>query len=262
MLETVKPYVDVELKCLNCGEENIYRVDQIIMSTSGKIPPYIAKDVTCVNCNRTPNFQITADGMKKIAAEQFRLEILSGKDKARREEAFKKSPFRFMTTTIGGKKTGIPEGIKFYLTNIRKNPRDIENYIGLGNIYDEIDQPSKAETCYKKAIQIDPTYIEPYFSLACIARRKTKYESAYIWLEKGTQYMRNARYSSRMGTSRNNFAKAYRSLLNEMAVHANRKAPQLQANAFIKKIGRNDPCICGSGKKYKKCCLRESEKVP
>ncbi len=21
-----------------------------------------------------------------------------------------------------------------------------------------------------------------------------------------------------------------------------------------KKIGRNDPCICGSGKKYKKCC--------
>lgn len=23
-----------------------------------------------------------------------------------------------------------------------------------------------------------------------------------------------------------------------------------------KKIGRNDPCPCGSGKKYKKCCLR------
>ena len=23
------------------------------------------------------------------------------------------------------------------------------------------------------------------------------------------------------------------------------------------KLGRNDPCPCGSGKKYKKCCLRE-----
>ncbi|MCY7731099.1 SEC-C domain-containing protein [Aerococcus urinaeequi] len=22
-----------------------------------------------------------------------------------------------------------------------------------------------------------------------------------------------------------------------------------------RKIGRNDPCPCGSGKKYKKCCL-------
>ena len=24
------------------------------------------------------------------------------------------------------------------------------------------------------------------------------------------------------------------------------------------KIGRNDPCICGSGKKYKKCCLKKT----
>lgn len=23
------------------------------------------------------------------------------------------------------------------------------------------------------------------------------------------------------------------------------------------KVGRNDPCICGSGKKYKKCCLNK-----
>lgn len=28
------------------------------------------------------------------------------------------------------------------------------------------------------------------------------------------------------------------------------------------KIGRNDNCICGSGKKYKKCCMRENERIP
>jgi len=26
-----------------------------------------------------------------------------------------------------------------------------------------------------------------------------------------------------------------------------------------KKPGRNDPCPCGSGKKYKKCCLGNDE---
>jgi tetratricopeptide (TPR) repeat protein len=26
--------------------------------------------------------------------------------------------------------------------------------------------------------------------------------------------------------------------------------------AFMAKIGRNDPCPCGSGKKYKRCCLK------
>lgn len=28
-----------------------------------------------------------------------------------------------------------------------------------------------------------------------------------------------------------------------------------------KKVGRNDPCPCGSGKKYKNCCLAK-EKTP
>ena len=27
----------------------------------------------------------------------------------------------------------------------------------------------------------------------------------------------------------------------------------------VKKVGRNDPCPCGSGKKYKKCCGRDAE---
>lgn len=27
-----------------------------------------------------------------------------------------------------------------------------------------------------------------------------------------------------------------------------------------KRPGRNDPCHCGSGKKYKKCCLAKDEK--
>lgn len=31
--------------------------------------------------------------------------------------------------------------------------------------------------------------------------------------------------------------------------------PNKSLNHAVKKIGRNDPCPCGSGKKYKKCCL-------
>lgn len=27
------------------------------------------------------------------------------------------------------------------------------------------------------------------------------------------------------------------------------------------KIGRNDPCPCGSGRKYKKCCMNKKEEV-
>jgi hypothetical protein len=34
------------------------------------------------------------------------------------------------------------------------------------------------------------------------------------------------------------------------------KAKSIDQTKKIKKIGRNDPCPCGSGKKYKKCCLQ------
>ncbi|MCB9338662.1 MAG: SEC-C domain-containing protein [Lewinellaceae bacterium] len=26
---------------------------------------------------------------------------------------------------------------------------------------------------------------------------------------------------------------------------------------MVSKVGRNDPCPCGSGKKYKKCCMNK-----
>lgn len=29
---------------------------------------------------------------------------------------------------------------------------------------------------------------------------------------------------------------------------------------MIEKVGRNDPCPCGSGKKYKNCCLQKDQK--
>ena len=38
------------------------------------------------------------------------------------------------------------------------------------------------------------------------------------------------------------------------------KMPQWEAKQKLKEIGRNDPCWCGSGKKYKYCHMREDQK--
>lgn len=37
---------------------------------------------------------------------------------------------------------------------------------------------------------------------------------------------------------------------------ASKKMTYIDINASKPKVGRNDPCPCGSGKKYKKCCLQ------
>ena len=41
----------------------------------------------------------------------------------------------------------------------------------------------------------------------------------------------------------------------DAADRANDKKPEPIRNRG-EKVGRNDPCPCGSGKKYKQCCLR------
>ena len=38
-------------------------------------------------------------------------------------------------------------------------------------------------------------------------------------------------------------------------IAAEKRRPKVKTAA--EKVGRNDPCPCGSGKKYKKCCGRE-----
>jgi uncharacterized protein len=38
------------------------------------------------------------------------------------------------------------------------------------------------------------------------------------------------------------------------AIRASRRAEPAAAAATVAKVGRNDPCPCGSGKKFKKCC--------
>lgn len=37
--------------------------------------------------------------------------------------------------------------------------------------------------------------------------------------------------------------------------------PEAEFLQRLKDTGRNDPCLCGSGKKYKKCHLREDEEA-
>lgn len=53
----------------------------------------------------------------------------------------------------------------------------------------------------------------------------------------------------------------------ERVTHLNNHTRIRENNGFtpyelreIKNIGRNDPCYCGSGKKYKKCCLKKDQR--
>lgn len=67
-------------------------------------------------------------------------------------------------------------------------------------------------------------------------------------------YLEDLQRQGRLGTGQT--LGRYVGALKEAFVAADRLRPQTFTRPGDK-IGRNDPCPCGSGKKFKKCCQRE-----
>lgn len=253
VLDTVKPYIDLELECENCGDQNIYRVKEILVSSKEGIKPFVFDELTCINCKKISAFSLTSKGYISLTAETIRLCILKGDDEL--IAARKISPIKQVTIGCQGKEMGIEDGIQNYINDIDKNPLKVDNYIGLGNIYRHTKKFTMAEEYYKKALELDPIYIEPYYSLAVIAKKQKDYQSAFRWLEKGKKCIRFAKYREDFDMGNAEFSVSYTAFFNELIRELDLKKPFLHPRVFTAKIGRNEPCPCGSGKKYKKCCL-------
>jgi len=85
--------------------------------------------------------------------------------------------------------------------------------------------------------------------VARLALDKERLASVPSWCAELLRYLEE---SGRLGGGRalGSFARALRGAFLEAAGHGE---PIVRPGS---RIGRNDPCPCGSGKKYKKCCLR------
>jgi len=270
-----KPCIEAELKCRNCGDISQYRVYRVFMGKKGK--PHIAQEIECINCNTLADFEFTDKGMAAVTAETMRMMLAGDTDsKEELQEAYEKSPIQYGSTMAMGKVMDIDEAIEKYQKAIEKNPKDAEKYIGLGNIYYFMDLFTKAADLYQRAAEANPLYIQSHYSLAQIAEKKLDAHAALEWLEKGLPFLEKSKYyKGSGGVEREDLLDAYceyyNTLLDEIGSDKPKISPPggfsyreeyepVQPVRREKKVGRNDPCPCGSGKKYKKCCLIKEKK--
>ncbi|MEE9164771.1 MAG: hypothetical protein V3U15_00755, partial [Nitrospinota bacterium] len=170
MPDRVRSYLDLTLKCKSCADQCVYRVKEIIVSHIKNSKPFILDEIKCVNCNKVSEFEMTPQGYGTLAEEITRFQMLSAEKDSM--EAVKKSPIKFMSINVKGKEMGLKEGMQAILDVIAKDPSNPENYISLAYIYHNIKRYSKAEKYYKKAVEFDPSYVEPYYFLAIIADKR------------------------------------------------------------------------------------------
>src|SRR5262249_25112112 len=57
-------------------------------------------------------------------------------------------------------------------------PRNVDAFLRIANVYDRSDMPDKAVEAYRKAIELDPGYFEPYEELGLFYFYRGRYPEA------------------------------------------------------------------------------------
>jgi len=156
-----------------------------------------------------------------------------------------------------------------YESAIRESPDKVGLRIGYANVLNHLGRPTRATTFYQEALARDSSFIQAHFGLATLAAKAGDRRKAFDWLEEGRRHWEeaqvftgfsNAQRSDMLEEFFEDYCKFYNQTAKELELNVPRLRPPAErirsADTGKKKVGRNDPCPCGSGKKYKKCCLR------
>ncbi len=125
----------------------------------------------------------------------------------------------------------LDEAVIEFEKSIAIDPRIADTHNNLGLAYYSRGLPDKAISEYMEALAIEPDFAEAHYNLALAYGAKGAADKEI------SEYKKALAVNPGLSEARANLSLAVR-----------------KAVGSPKKTGRNDPCPCGSGKKYKKCC--------
>jgi hypothetical protein len=257
-LEAMPSSIDAELSCGHCGQAFSYPLSRIWINVEAAADTYPGEELQCLGCHHLADFAYTKDGSWQVG--MYLMDLNMADSAAQFEALLAKSPFDILPREInfrGEKQIGA--AVAACRQAMAQDPKDPLLWFELGNIYVNIDHRVKAQQSFENAIDLAPDAIEAYLMLAQMAIDKKDYADARHQLERGQIHLEKPRLLMSADASSDQMVFFYRLLQERLAqpepdlsdIFADTEPPMLREE----KIGRNDPCPCGSGKKYKKCCL-------
>jgi hypothetical protein len=255
--------LEVELKCRRCRKEYHYHIEKVMMDDETG-SNHIMDDIKCKNCGAVNHYEITPKGQLSIMSYMMLMVAIAKKE----NKASDNSPIsiaKFMP--IDGKKMSLKEAIPYYEKKLDKDPKNITYILGYANTLRNIKRTEDAIPFYQTAIQHDPMAVEAYVSLAQIADIRGDLNKAYHYYARAAEIINTGNYY-KVAMDRDDFKEAVLDHFMGISKRLGKKLqplPKKGTKTVVKrqKVGRNAPCPCGSGKKYKKCCLRQGEgKIP
>ena len=251
--------VEVELKCRQCGKSYYYDIENIYVIPGEKEEPGISDKIVCKNCRAINQYEMTTKGRLAILSQLVLMTGLSEKRKLKPEE----SPIKFAKAGLmDGRLMSFDDVLKYYKKEVQKAPDDPALRVGYGNVLLKMGMEGEAILQYQEALRLDPLAIEAYASLGEYEGDKGNFSQAYEYFSKAADRVHTGHYYRTKEIDQLKEAiflnlEHYEEVLGK----GREQAPVPSSQRLIKKekVGRNDPCPCGSGKKYKKCCLNKDE---
>lgn len=243
----------IKLKCPLCRNVNTYDVGTIICDPDNKdIKPFIGDELTCLSCEKTAEMEISKEGYLSVSAEAFKMlgTIESGGEY--------EGPLKYAyATKVDGKLLPMGDTIEYYKGKIESNPSDTESLLALGNCFNTTGRLERAEKCYRDCLRVDPRCAEAWVSLATLLNEQDEFYECFKCLEQGLAYRDSWIFYRLQHMTPAQFVASYEEFYYMVGNFLGETDAPAAPSAFLskRKIGRNEPCPCGSGKKYKKCCL-------
>lgn len=248
---------ELELRCVACNEVNLYGVEQVIYDpTPESIAYLIADEFPCKACGQFADFELEASARMAMIGETLRLTGAAA-------SGIKPNAHRIAqrnVVTANGSVQSINSAYRQLREKVRDNPRDWLSWHRLSNISAAINRPKAALECSRQAYSLNPLRLEIIYNAAARLQEAGQAEEALDLLKNALQ--RVGEWTTQSTSIRQegiDFAELYNDLRQETG---RTDLPALHPDFIAghpglapKKAGRNDPCPCGSGKKFKKCCM-------
>jgi tetratricopeptide (TPR) repeat protein len=248
-----KSSLTVSLRCQSCGKSNSYSVNRVFIGDKGDAP-LISGEFVCLSCDRWSEFDFDSNGIFCLTAEMMRISMAH-------ESGVRITPLVDVlnTVTSDGLTEPLPKAFRRVMERIRENPGDWRSLHRLSNLLIALDRPRAAFDCTARAYELNPDCLEIVINRILSLRKRGMEQEAFALAQDALENRSRWMFvSPSMKTRHQEFEDLYNELISSLDLdlpEIRLVAQALPSSLGWNKVGRNDPCPCGSGKKYKKCCL-------
>jgi len=245
----------LELKCPECGDSNEYKVQHVVVNPGSKDTDLVlADEFPCSSCGHWVDFEFTNGAYMAISAELLKQAADSDEGLADQSK-----PLIVAEALYNGQRLPVSEVVSRCKVAVANDTASVADWLRLGYCYDRVlSRPRYGLGYVEQALVLEPNAVEAVLQKADAIAMQGDKEAAFQLLDQALASKEYWRFFLTDVASPAQFAAQFAHLYNELLRALGRADRASLLASFLgasKKVGRNDPCPCGSGKKYKKCCL-------